>query len=490
MKRAPKTTARKKVQFRYVEVEKPVIGNTDLSVIRTKSWTGLLRHRVAPGDFLTLVERLDYEQWSAIMQTGFGGILSVKMKLIPKRLARWLLEKYDPWDNSLNLANGKLLIDEEDSCVEEGGMSKEVDPQLVACMKSSWSMVVMDMNSLLTSSYAISTCIVGNANGTCDFHVLKYLWNVHEIHKYNWCVYAMKCLNDAIIARKKDKSKFFTGSLLFLILFYLDKVKFRGKKVKRSFPLAVNWDTEKVRNKDRDEQLSGEYGRGRIIDRIDYQKIARLAKVDLEMYVQELQGGQPEQGETGEMSTETTTKEHDVYTVRNTMDNVKASYMSLMIQCRSQPQTTDTIGGNDNVTECLALDDLYYYSPDEEQGWAAVLQVLTLESHLKGKHVPHLSVDITPTSVQLQMGVYTVPRESVAVVSSMKKLFEYDHEEEDKKLWIFKEGFKTLTGINPGLREFCSGCTISSPKLDGKEKKSKYKEKNVLQYKYLRKKIT
>ena len=68
---------------------------------------------MAPGGFLSLVERLQYEQWLAIVDAGFGGILSARKKLIPKSLASWLLEKYDPWDNSLNLANGKLLIDEE-----------------------------------------------------------------------------------------------------------------------------------------------------------------------------------------------------------------------------------------------------------------------------------------------------------------------------------------------------------------------------------------
>ena len=113
-KRAPKTTAKKKVQFNHNEVEEPVSANTGLSVIKTRSWSGLLRHRMAPGGFLTLVERLDYDQWSSIMHTGFGGMLSVRTKLIPKKLARWLLEQYDPWDNSLNLPNGKLVIDEED----------------------------------------------------------------------------------------------------------------------------------------------------------------------------------------------------------------------------------------------------------------------------------------------------------------------------------------------------------------------------------------
>ncbi|KAJ8437275.1 hypothetical protein Cgig2_010100 [Carnegiea gigantea] len=81
------------------------------------------------------------------------------------------------------------------------------------------------------------------------------------------------------------------------------------ERLKVSFSVVINWDTEKVRNRDKDEQLLGEYGKCRTIERIDYQNITRLAEADLEMYVQELQGGQPQQGGTGEMSRETTTKE-------------------------------------------------------------------------------------------------------------------------------------------------------------------------------------
>jgi len=67
-------------------------------------------------------------------------------------------------------------------------------------------------------TYAISTCIVGNANGTCHFRVLKYLRNIDEIKRYHWCAYTLKCLNDAVVEWKKDKSKFFTRSLLFLMV--------------------------------------------------------------------------------------------------------------------------------------------------------------------------------------------------------------------------------------------------------------------------------
>ncbi|KAJ8451409.1 hypothetical protein Cgig2_017800 [Carnegiea gigantea] len=185
LKRAPKRTPKKNVQFRHVNnVEEPA---------SERKW-------------------LEYEQWSAIINAGFGGILSVRTKLIPKSLARWLLEKYDPWDNSLNLANGKLLIDEEDVYATLGLPMGEFE------------------------------------------------------------------------------------------LFYIDRVQFRGRNVERSFPVAINWDTDKVRNRDKDEQLSGGYRKERIIERIDYQTIMRLTEVDLDINMEEMERGQPHKGGTSEMS--------------------------------------------------------------------------------------------------------------------------------------------------------------------------------------------
>ena len=50
----------------------------------------------------------------SIREKGFGWILAVRTRLVPKRLARGLLEKYDPWDTSLKPLNGKVLIYGED----------------------------------------------------------------------------------------------------------------------------------------------------------------------------------------------------------------------------------------------------------------------------------------------------------------------------------------------------------------------------------------
>ncbi|KAJ8438372.1 hypothetical protein Cgig2_006290 [Carnegiea gigantea] len=227
------------------------------------------------------------------METGFGRILAMRIRLIPKRLTRWLLEKYDPWATSLNLPS------------ERGSHGHDFVAEFIA--------------------YAISTCIVGNANGTCHFCVLKYLSNVNEIHKYNWCAYVIKCLNDAV-----------------------NSVQFRANKVERWFLVAINWPTEKVRKRDRYEQLPGEYGRGRKIERIYYQNIVSLAEEDLEVCLQELQEDQP-----------------------------------------------DTACGNQNATDYLSPYDIYYYSPEFLE------EVDQLESMAREKNAVEKKIGFSPPKFSL-----------------------------------------------------------------------------------------
>ncbi|KAJ8438925.1 hypothetical protein Cgig2_033812 [Carnegiea gigantea] len=296
LKRAPKRTPKRNIQFRHVNVEEPVSEHTDLTLITTRSWSGLLRHRIAPGGFLRLVERLEYEQWSAIVDAGFGYILSVRTKLIPKSLARWLLEKYDPWDNSLNLANGKLLTDEEDV-----------------------------------------------------YTTLRLPMGEFE-------------------------------------LFYMNRVQFRGRKVERSFSVAINWDTDKVRNSDKDEQLSGGYGKGRILERIYYQTITHLAEVDLGINMQEMKSGQPHKQGTSEMSRGRPSKEqrcpfcphyngqHEgLIHVNNDpiQNNVNKEALAQQGETatdtqtqKTPPHTRQVVAVSENIQECVSLDDAYYYSPE------------------------------------------------------------------------------------------------------------------------------
>ncbi|KAJ8420931.1 hypothetical protein Cgig2_017127 [Carnegiea gigantea] len=142
------------------------------------------------------------------------------------------------------------------------------------------------------------------------------------------------------------------------------KVQFRHieveEPVERSFPTAINWDTDKVRNRDKEEQEAGEYGKGRIIARIDYERIVCLAEADLEIYMQELEEDQPQQGGAGAMSRATTTKEQRC----PYCPHCNAQHDGI-VHCNDEPlQSTDKAGGDDNVRDCSTPDDPYYYSPE------------------------------------------------------------------------------------------------------------------------------
>ena len=82
---------------------------------RNKIKFGILKHRMACNNLFFLIKRLDYPQWIAAMETGFGGILSVRTSTIPKNLATWLIENFDPASNTLKFSDNRMLeITKED----------------------------------------------------------------------------------------------------------------------------------------------------------------------------------------------------------------------------------------------------------------------------------------------------------------------------------------------------------------------------------------
>ena len=60
----------------------------------------------------------------------------------------------------------------------------------------------------------------------------------------------------------------------------------------RWFPTAINWLTEDVKKREKDERLLRKYGRGRIIQRLDHENIIHVAEMDLQ---QELEIRAPDQ---------------------------------------------------------------------------------------------------------------------------------------------------------------------------------------------------
>ncbi|RAL37377.1 hypothetical protein DM860_000071 [Cuscuta australis] len=66
--------------------------------------------------------------------------------------------------------------------------------------------------------------------------------NVSGIKNLNWCLYTLESLIEATNYWKANKSRFFGGPLLFLIVFYVDNVIFKSRRVQRQFPSFVGWN--------------------------------------------------------------------------------------------------------------------------------------------------------------------------------------------------------------------------------------------------------
>ena len=94
---------------------KAVENHSEKDDTQNKLWDGNLNHRTVCNKLLILIERLDYEQRTAVMETCFGGFLSVRTSTIPKDLATWLLPNFNPASNILMLSDNRVLeITKED----------------------------------------------------------------------------------------------------------------------------------------------------------------------------------------------------------------------------------------------------------------------------------------------------------------------------------------------------------------------------------------
>ncbi|KAJ8435402.1 hypothetical protein Cgig2_009653 [Carnegiea gigantea] len=248
---------------------------------------------MACNKLLFLIERLDYEQWIAAMETGFGGFLSVRTSTIPKDLATWLLQKFDPSSNTLKLSNNRVLgITEEDFhatlALPMGQLEVQVAstyepkneyPKLLEQWRIRWNLGRLGSPKV----GKMVDRILDRGDHGDKFKRDFSLVDVNQIVKYNWCAFLLQCLNDTVVEWKQNRTRYFRGPLLFLMLFYLDRLEFRGKRRKdRWFPMAMHWTTYAIEQRNKDEkEFSGEYGRGKTIHRIDYQSIVHEGETHL-----------------------------------------------------------------------------------------------------------------------------------------------------------------------------------------------------------------
>ncbi|XP_057803571.1 uncharacterized protein LOC131018895 [Salvia miltiorrhiza] len=254
--------------------------------------------RTTPSSFYDALQQLNDDQKKAVHDIGFGSILSLQVKKLPCRLAYWILEKFDERRCELELDGGSRVKITEDDVYRVYGFPKGTETipifsratnnalceqwaaffGFASCEKIKIGLVLREMLDCTTGGtwfkhhFMIAmahTLIHSCTSGTVHPYILRCLENVGTLKRWNWAEYVLQTLIDNKISWVGDEDKVFAGPTLFLVLFYVDRCQMHRRKVKREFPILVNWSSADLRKRQATEENIKKFGSGSWIDPID-----------------------------------------------------------------------------------------------------------------------------------------------------------------------------------------------------------------------------
>ncbi|KAK1395430.1 hypothetical protein POM88_014486 [Heracleum sosnowskyi] len=166
----------------------------------------------------------EQKQW--VRRSGFGELLGFELEMLPGPFAYNILQIFEHNSVSLRLSNGEIIITEED---------------------------VSDVLGTSTNAYV-------------DVKILRFDDDLDRLSEYNWAEYLLNSLVAAVQSWNRSSSVFFNGSLIFLILLYVDRVRHKGiKLVERQTPSYKGWTVDKLKERQAIELFSGKFGVGSIL---------------------------------------------------------------------------------------------------------------------------------------------------------------------------------------------------------------------------------
>ncbi|XP_031106287.1 uncharacterized protein LOC116010934 [Ipomoea triloba] len=254
-----------------------------------------LQTRMSPKHFRELLSSLNSAQQQAVQDIGFGSMLTMTVFDWDSRLTRYLVQKFDPYKCSLDLQGDQMRISADDvySTLElPNGQdpvieaTSETEPAEYVNLLTEWRHIweITNGSPLIGRMPAkmiergdsgdwfkrdfvillVSSILKGNQSRNAAYKVLYSLADVSKIKDLNWCEYTFKSLIDSVESWKKKPNAFFCGPALFLMLTYLDRLEFNGKKIQRITPAITSWTEEKVNERIKSEVLFGQFGRGKV----------------------------------------------------------------------------------------------------------------------------------------------------------------------------------------------------------------------------------
>ncbi|XP_019158044.1 PREDICTED: uncharacterized protein LOC109154771 [Ipomoea nil] len=127
--------------------------------------------------------------------------------------------------------------------------------------KEGWEWFKRHLALLITTMFLEST-----ATGYVNTYMINNFADVTKIADLNWCEYVLRSLVDSKVAWAKKTSQKFTGPIVFLTVFYVDRLVVYRRSVPRTFLAFKGWDTHLLNKREKAEISSGGFGYGYIDD--------------------------------------------------------------------------------------------------------------------------------------------------------------------------------------------------------------------------------
>nr|GMD38006.1 uncharacterized protein LOC109155335 [Ipomoea batatas] len=223
---------------------------------------------------------------------GMGNLLDLNITNIPRRLGLWLVENFDPRSCTLQLQNGQSIhITAADVAATLGLPMGQIEitrraARAVPEILREWRAIFEKTTTCITPGAMITRMLETDAgdpwfkrhfallvitvlidpmvNGYVNQNYIDHLQDVANIPNLNWCQMVINSLVTSKISWERSADKIFGGPILFLTVFYADRVVLYRRTVPRSYPAFRSWTFKLLSMREQAEIKSGGFGFGHI----------------------------------------------------------------------------------------------------------------------------------------------------------------------------------------------------------------------------------
>ncbi|VFQ65229.1 unnamed protein product [Cuscuta campestris] len=280
-----------------VDIPQPV--NSKVATVVKKRKDGLrkmkekymrIKTRSSPHVLQGVLDALNNIQKQEIEKIGFGSILRLRLTELPAKLGYWVVKNFNPRSSTLELPKHvRLHISIEDvehvlgfprgnikisnkarsekcSLVEEWRAEFGKKDNRITPLELGQKLLTYEEGGVWFVRHfvllVVALLVDTPSHGYVNPAVLKNIANIDSVVRLNWCEYVHRTLIDSAIRWEDGKSKYFTGPLMFLMVFYVDRVVLYNRDVERTAPAFVGWTSKILRDRENKEVKAGGFGLG------------------------------------------------------------------------------------------------------------------------------------------------------------------------------------------------------------------------------------